>query len=564
MKYPHIFFITFLLIAAMFTAPVAAAQICGHKFEDMNGNKIQDLGERSLVGWEMFIKGRHTKDTVFTDSSGNYCFENLDAGTYRVHESLENGWIQTIPGVKPYYYEVTLGDSDITNLDFANQLDARGGCLEIRVPDYFYGGTIYLNGAIVLDRTAPAQFCDLPFGPMTVVVEFPGYYPGTGTVTIDNQIPVAPRLDGFQPITTITVTSNIDGAAITLDGVDTGQVTPYTFDMPNNYGEHTISVSLSGYTTYTRVITTDPSDKDVVNALFASPSEVLTKVSLIDSSGSGISGADAYYINSDTNGWVSMGKTDAEGIVEYIIPMRNFQSYYHFELNYNTEWQWKIQNVEADPNVIFQMVPITAEMRDNSNPVQGATIYYIGHNGWNPLGVTGADGKTPPKDVLLNSYVFGADYQTQTTWVQQDMNANQNVVFETEPVTVSVIDSSGNPISGAYIEFIGVSGWNPFGTTGTDGTVTQNVLKWTYGFTASKDGDYAAQQTQNVIEDPTVQFQTGKVISESGTCDYYFASGWKTFTNGMEIMPGTHYFLFNDETPQSEYAITSGITNYIH
>src|SRR5690606_13304966 len=44
----------------------------------------------------------------------------------------------------------------------------------------------------------------------------------------------------------IVVNSTPAGAAITLDGTETSQVTPYTFDSLTP-GEHTIAVNLAGY-----------------------------------------------------------------------------------------------------------------------------------------------------------------------------------------------------------------------------------------------------------------------------------------------------------------------------
>jgi len=79
--------------------------IQGRKFEDLNGNGIDD-GEPGLAGWQINVdlNADDVVDlTTVTDSGGNYLFDNVSPGdlsgekVFTVEETEQAGWIKTWP-----------------------------------------------------------------------------------------------------------------------------------------------------------------------------------------------------------------------------------------------------------------------------------------------------------------------------------------------------------------------------------------------------------------------------------------------------------------------------------
>jgi len=99
--------------------------ISGIKFEDVNGNHVQDKGEEGLPNWTIYIDSNKNNQqdpgepTQITDALGNFEFTNLVPGNYWVKEVLQPGWIQTRP--TGAYQEVDLEAAENEYIYFGNQ-----------------------------------------------------------------------------------------------------------------------------------------------------------------------------------------------------------------------------------------------------------------------------------------------------------------------------------------------------------------------------------------------------------------------------------------------------------
>ncbi|MCD6519980.1 MAG: PD40 domain-containing protein, partial [Anaerolineae bacterium] len=95
--------------------------ITAHKFADNNMNGVQDSGEPNLSGWKMKLYRSVGESWEFvaegtTDSAGNYTFNGLSAGLYKVQEVLKSGWM----AVTSEEQLVTLSEGTGATVNFGN------------------------------------------------------------------------------------------------------------------------------------------------------------------------------------------------------------------------------------------------------------------------------------------------------------------------------------------------------------------------------------------------------------------------------------------------------------
>ena len=77
---------------------ILPASIKGTVYVDTNNNGIQDEGEAGIEGTRIVLtdaEGNVIAET-FTDADGNYCFEDLIPGTYKVTEIQPDGFFDGI------------------------------------------------------------------------------------------------------------------------------------------------------------------------------------------------------------------------------------------------------------------------------------------------------------------------------------------------------------------------------------------------------------------------------------------------------------------------------------
>ena len=220
--------------------PVSAiGEIHGYKFDDLNGNGVDD-SEPRLSGWTIFLdtNGNDVPDVgeivTTTDINGEYSFENLVAGlgtqsTYRVREVQQAGWTQTTTNP----IDIVLANDGDVYVAYSGQVVLETGQTEFVQADLAFGnssgGSISgqkfndLDGDGVKDAGEPGLSgwtIELDGGAQSTVTDGSGNYsftnltPGTYTITEVLQA-------GWTQTTTspaaITVTSGSD-----VTGVDFG------------------------------------------------------------------------------------------------------------------------------------------------------------------------------------------------------------------------------------------------------------------------------------------------------------------------------------------------------
>lgn len=65
------------------------------KFNDVNGNKVQDSGEPTLGGWEFRVNGAGVNQVVSTLPDGTVTLSGLTPGVFTVTELIQDGWKNT-------------------------------------------------------------------------------------------------------------------------------------------------------------------------------------------------------------------------------------------------------------------------------------------------------------------------------------------------------------------------------------------------------------------------------------------------------------------------------------
>ncbi len=144
--------------ATLYDYTIADLNTCatksGTKFEDLNANGVKDAGEPGIAGWPIYLlnaAGTTVVQSTTTDSNGDYAFNNIVPGSYKVCEAADNNtsdsttWYQSYPktgttdlytgctGLNSAYaangYAVTLAtNANDTGNDFGNyQMASKSG-----------------------------------------------------------------------------------------------------------------------------------------------------------------------------------------------------------------------------------------------------------------------------------------------------------------------------------------------------------------------------------------------------------------------------------------------------
>ena len=146
--------------------------------------------------------------------------------------------------------------------------------------------------------------------------------------------------------------------------------------------------------------------------------------------------------------------------------------------------------------------------------------------------------------------------------VVDELNGIVSVTGETTdtvPVTVTVIDSTGAPLSGVDIDYQGMYRLN-FGITNSDGETIKNIKPGNYNFIAKYKGTTSIKPVTIDAENNTVTFETanitvevknskGEPINDSGILyrangtNYHFGRTGENGSVNRELFPGSYMFI---------------------
>jgi len=86
-----------------------------------------DRDEGTLDGWSLTLQTDETERSVTTDAAGNFSFDSLAAGSYRVREVQQTDWFQTTSNPNPI--AITAG-SIAAGINFGNRRDTQGPIID--------------------------------------------------------------------------------------------------------------------------------------------------------------------------------------------------------------------------------------------------------------------------------------------------------------------------------------------------------------------------------------------------------------------------------------------------
>jgi hypothetical protein len=109
-----------------------AGSISGYKWNDNNGNGVNDSDDEGLTGWTIFIdsndnqllddKEQSTTTDYFGSDPGYYSFNNLTPGNYSVCEVEQKKWARTYPAESNCQSVIVNAGQNIENVNFGNAL----------------------------------------------------------------------------------------------------------------------------------------------------------------------------------------------------------------------------------------------------------------------------------------------------------------------------------------------------------------------------------------------------------------------------------------------------------
>jgi len=204
--------------------------ISGKKFHDLNGNGIFGGTDSGLANWKIRLDLNDAPyDSVLTDENGDYLFEDLGLGIYKVSEQNQAGWVQTAPPSKSYTITLTSGEN-ASGKNFGNY---RAATIVVTPPPdsiITWGDTTIWDGGTL---PGSGDSVTIPTG-VTITITTTNLPSGNdslssltistgGTVTIQGNTPLTIKqqllIDGTLEFDTVSVPTMYLGGDFLVNGV---------------------------------------------------------------------------------------------------------------------------------------------------------------------------------------------------------------------------------------------------------------------------------------------------------------------------------------------------------
>jgi len=213
------------------------------KFNDVNGNGIQDGAEGPLAGWAFTVTGgpSPTPGPYVTDGSGLITITDLIPGSYTVTETLKAGWRNTSPGgVAPYVKigvvpaggsaTVTFGNQELGTLIIFKFNDLNGNGVQDGADGPLSGWDFTVTGG---PSPTPGPYTTNASGLITITGLIPGDYTVTETLKAGwrNTSP-----GGAPPYSKVGTVPNGGSVTVTFGNQQLGTLIIFKFNDVNGNG----------------------------------------------------------------------------------------------------------------------------------------------------------------------------------------------------------------------------------------------------------------------------------------------------------------------------------------
>ena len=197
---------------------------------------------------------------------------------------------------------VTVVSDETVTVDL--ELTTLTGSLEVTsTPE---GAAILIDGADTGEVTN-ATLDGIGVGEHTITLRKAGYADAVAEVTIAENETTTLHLDLIEAPGSIAVVSMPEGAAIFLDGADTGKLTNALLENVAA-GEHTVTVKLAGYIDASRTVTVTDNETITINFLLTEPAGSIAVTSTPDGARIFLDGTDTGEVTNATLMNVAVGK----------------------------------------------------------------------------------------------------------------------------------------------------------------------------------------------------------------------------------------------------------------